>query len=577
MDIKNIIQKKINNALILAGILDVNNIKIRHSTKNTFGDYQVEGIIALSKKLKITPYELAKKILSLSNLEEISYKTEIKTPGFINIFLDKKWIELKIESIFLDKNLSINRAINPKIIVIDYSSPNIAKQMHVGHLRSTIIGDSVSRALEFLGHKVIRVNHIGDWGTQFGMLIAYFNKIKKRQVNDMTLQEIEHCYHKAKKLYDTDKNFSLLACKYVVKLQSGDKFCRTIWKTLVNITIKENQKIYDKLNVSLTKKNIIGESFYNDMLPKIVQDLINQKIAVKNNGAIVIYLETLKNKDGKKMGVIIQKKDGGYLYSTTEIACLKYRYETFHANRILYYTDSRQNRHLKQVWEIAKRAKYIPNSVSLEHHAFGMMLDKNKKPFQTRSGKTIQLKDLLSEAIKRATQVIKIKNPNISMYELQKNSHIIGIGALKYFDLSKNRTTDYIFQWDKMLSFSGKTALYIQYAYVRTFSILKKFKINFKKFKKSIILNNRFERKLAICLLQLEEVILDVSNKGFPHIMCSYLYNLSESFSHFYEQCSIINEKDNFAKINKLKLVYLTKKTLKIGLNILGIQTTTIM
>ncbi|MGP1933621.1 MAG: arginine--tRNA ligase [Arsenophonus sp. NC-XBC3-MAG3] len=572
MNIQAILSKKINNALIAVGAPKGSEAYIRPSTKSKFGDYQANGVISAAKKIGIPPRQLAEKILPLLNLENIASKVEIAESGFINIFLDKQWIAEQIELTLQHEKLAIS-TIKPQTVIIDYSAPNVAKQMHVGHLRSTIIGDAVARTLEFLGHKVIRANHIGDWGTQFGMLIAYLEKIQQENANNMALADLETFYREAKKHYDEDENFAEIARNYVIKLQSGDEYCRKMWRKLIDITMVKNQQIYHRLNVTLTEDDVMGESLYNNMLPDIVSDLMDKGLAVENDGAMVVYLDEFKNKDGDAMGVIIKKKDGGFLYMTTDIACAKYRHEMLHADRVLYYIDSRQHQHLMQAWAIVRKAGYIPDTMSLEHHMSGMMLGKDGKPFKTRAGGTIRLIELLDEAIERASDLIRKKNPAILEKELQSISQIVGIGAVKYADLSKNRTTDYIFDWNNMLSFNGNTAPYMQYAYARVTSIFKRANIDPSALGDPIILTNKYEQALAIRLLQFEETILIVAREGLPHIMCAYLYNLARLFSSFYEHCPVLDVENNNLKESRLKLALLTQKTLKIGLDTLGIET----
>lgn len=572
MNIQAFLSEKLTNALIAAGAPKGSKAYIRSSRKAQYGDYQVNGAISAAKKIGIPPVQLAEKILKELNLEGISNKVEIAGPGFINIFLDKKWIAKHIEFTLQHKKLAITEVV-PQTIVIDYSAPNIAKQMHVGHLRSTIIGDAIARTLEFLGHKIIRANHIGDWGTQFGMLIVYLEKVQQENTTDIALSDLETFYREAKKYYDEDESFAEIARNYVVRLQSGDEYCRKMWRKLVDITMEQNQKTYNRLNVTLSEKDVMGESLYNNMLSFIVDDLKAKGLAVKSDSAIVVYLDEFKNKDGDPMGVIIQKNDGGYLYTTTDIACAKYRHEILHADRVLYYVDSRQHQHFMQVWSIARKAGYIPDTMSLEHHMFGMMTGKNGKPFKTRSGGTIHLTDLLDEAIDRAAHLIRKKNPSLPEKELQSIVQVIGIGAIKYADLSKNRITEYIFDWDNMLSFEGNTAPYMQYAYTRIASIFKRANVNLTSLTEPVTLENEYEQLLAIRLLQFEETILSVARKGLPHIMCGYLYDLAGLFSRFYENCPILNAKNKSLKESRLKLAFLTKKILKTGLDTLGIET----
>ncbi|WWO99956.1 MAG: arginine--tRNA ligase [Candidatus Dasytiphilus stammeri] len=570
MNIQAIINKKIIKALIKIGIPNSNEITVHHATKVIFGDYQVNGIIALAKKLHVAPQHLAKKILNNLHIHEMAKSIDIANSAYINISLNSTWLANEIEKALISPNLGI-KTIHPQRVVVDYSGPNVAKEMHVGHLRSTIIGDAMVRTLEFLGHDVIRANHIGDWGMQFGMLIALMEKEKKDFNQKIALSDLEDLYREAKTYYEKDTGFAQKASNYVVKLQHGDIKCLHWWKVLVDISLKKNQTIYNLLNVTLTNNDVMGESIYNEMLPSIVSDLKSKGLAVESEGAIVVFLDEFKNKQGNPMGVIIQKRDGAYLYTTTDIACIKYRYENFQPDRIIYYIDSRQHQHLTQVWTIVRKAGYIPQSVSLEHHMFGMMLGKDEKPFKTSTGETIKLLDLLKEAVFRARNVIASKNPNLSLDELTKLAEVVGIGAIKYADLSKNRMTNYVFDWDQMLSFDGNTAPYIQYAYTRAISILRKVLINLSTEK--IEISNELERLLAVRLLQFEEIITRVAMKGTPHIMCTYLYNLAVLFSNFYETNPIINISDPIRKNSRLKLVQLFIKTLGLGLNTLGIQT----
>lgn len=573
MNIQQLLNQKISKAMVLAGADEHCDAIVKQSAKIQFGDYQANGIMAAAKKLGMAPRQLAEKVIANLNLDDIADKLDIAGPGFINIFLKSSWVAEQNELAINSSKLNITLPAQPQTIVVDYSAPNVAKEMHVGHLRSTIIGDASVRILSFLGHNVIRANHVGDWGTQFGMLIAYLEKMQNEHANDMDLSDLESFYRAAKKYYDEDADFAEKARHYVVKLQGGDEYCRTMWRKLVDITMQQNLATYQRLNVTLSLEDTMGESIYNDMLPIIVADLKQQGLAVESEGAIVVYLDEYKNKEGEPMGVIIQKRDGGYLYATTDIACVKYRYETLHAERILYYTDSRQHQHLEQVWAIAHKAKYIPDSLKLEHHMFGMMLGKDGKPFKTRSGDTVKLNDLLDEATERASALIRSKNPDLSSQELADVVDAVAIGSVKYADLSKNRTTDYVFDWDNMLSFEGNTAPYLQYAYTRVLSIFKKAGLSDHDLQGTICLEQDKERALAIRLAQFDEVITTVANEGTPHVLCSYLYDIATLFSSFYEHCPILNADNETVKNSRLKLASLTAKTLKTGLDMLGIKT----
>ncbi|MFZ7283411.1 arginine--tRNA ligase [Avibacterium avium] len=573
MNIQSILSDKIKHAMIQAGADEQCEALVRQSNKPQFGDYQANGIMAAAKKLGLNPREFAQKVLEHLDLSPIADKIEIAGPGFINIFLSPSWLADNVQTALKDDHLSIHTD-KKETIVADYSSPNVAKEMHVGHLRSTIIGDAVVRTLEFLGHNVIRANHVGDWGTQFGMLIAYLEKMENEHASEMELSDLEAFYRAAKEHYDNDEAFAEKARGYVVKLQSGDEYCRAMWKKLVDITMQQNQRNYDRLNVTLTEKDVMGESLYNPMLPAIVEDLKAQGLAVEDDGALVVYLDEFKNKDGDPMGVIVQKKDGGFLYTTTDIAAAKYRYETLKADRVLVFSDTRQSQHMQQAWLITRKAGYVPESFQLEHKNFGMMLGKDGKPFKTRSGGTVKLADLLDEAIERADKLISEKSTALSPEEKSAVVEAVGIGSVKYADLSKNRTTDYVFDWDNMLSFEGNTAPYMQYAYTRIRSIFNKAGISPAQLADAPIkVVDEKERALAIKLLQFEEAIQQVAKEGSPHILCAYLYELAGVFSSFYEHCPILNNEDESIKLSRLKLALLTEKTLKQGLDLLGIKT----
>nr|WP_314953306.1 arginine--tRNA ligase [uncultured Aggregatibacter sp.] len=573
MNIQSILSEKIKQAMIAAGADAQCEALVRQSGKVQFGDYQANGIMPAAKKLGLNPREFAQSVLDKAELQDIAEKTEIAGPGFINIFLKNTWLAENINRAVQDPKLGVH---NPEkqTVVVDYSSPNVAKEMHVGHLRSTIIGDAVVRTLEFLGNHVIRANHVGDWGTQFGMLIAYLEKMENEHASEMELSDLEAFYRAAKKHYDEDPVFAEKARNYVVKLQSGDEYCRTMWQKLVKITMQQNQHNYDRLNVTLTDKDVMGESLYNPMLPSIVEELKKQGLAVEDDGALVVYLDEFKNKDGDPMGVIVQKKDGGFLYTTTDIAAAKYRYETLKAHRALVFSDTRQSQHMQQAWLITRKAGYVPDSFQLEHKNFGMMLGKDGKPFKTRSGDTVKLADLLDEAIERAGVLISQKSTALSEQEKADVIEAVGIGSVKYADLSKNRTTDYVFDWDNMLSFEGNTAPYMQYAYTRIRSIFNRSQIALSEVEQAkLSITDEKERALAIKLLQFEEAVQVVGKDGTPHVLCAYLYELAGAFSSFYENCPILNHDDQQVKLSRLKLALLTERTLKQGLDLLGIKT----
>jgi arginyl-tRNA synthetase len=573
VNIQALLIEKVSQALIAAGAPADCEPQVRQSAKVQFGDYQANGVMAVAKKLGMPPRQLAEQVLTHLDLTGIASKTEIAGPGFINIFLEPAFLASHVDAALKSDRLGVSQP-DAQTVVIDYSAPNVAKEMHVGHLRSTIIGDASVRTLEFLGHKVIRANHVGDWGTQFGMLIAYLEKQQQENAGEMALADLEGFYREAKKHYDEDDVFAERARSYVVKLQGGDRYFLEMWRKLVDITMSQNQLTYNRLNVTLTRDDVMGESLYNPMLPGIVADLKAKGLAVESEGATVVFLDEYKNKEGEPMGVIIQKKDGGYLYTTTDIACAKYRFETLHADRVLYYIDSRQHQHLMQAWTIVRKAGYVPDSVPREHHMFGMMLGKDGKPFKTRAGGTVKLSDLLDEALERARRLVAEKNPDMPADELEKLANAVGIGAVKYADLSKSRTTDYIFDWDNMLAFEGNTAPYMQYAYTRVLSVFRKANIDESVLANAAVtLTEDREAQLAARLLQFEETLTVVARDGTPHVMCAYLYDLAGLFSVFYEHCPILSAQSEAVRNSRLKLAQLTARTLKLGLDTLGIET----
>ena len=572
MNLRNFLDQAFSNALVAAGAPEGTQGMVRPSAKANFGDYQSNGVMPVAKKLGMNPREFAQKVVEQVDMPDVIEKLEIAGPGFINIFLKADWVANQLAG--YDQRCGVESQ-ETQTIAVDYSAPNVAKEMHVGHLRSTIIGDAVVRVLEFLGHKVVRCNHIGDWGTQFGMLIAHLEELMRDNpdVLESELSDLEEFYRQSKQKYDADEGFAERARNYVVKLQGGDEWCNDMWRKLVDVTMQQNQKTYDRLNVTLSRDDVMGESKYNDMLPAVVADLKDKGLAVEDDGAMVVFLDEFKNKDGDPMGVIIQKKDGGYLYTTTDIACAKYRHEQLGTDRVLYFIDSRQAQHLQQAWTIVRKAGYAPESMSLEHHAFGMMLGKDGRPFKTRTGGVVKLSDLLDEAQQRATDLIAEKSTDLTDQQRADVIDAVSIGAVKYADLSKNRTTDYIFEWDDMLSFEGNTAPYLQYAYTRVASVFRKAEESLDSFQADIAIKEDAERTLALKLMQFAEVVNAVAKDGTPHVLCTYLYELSGNFMSFYEACPI--NKEGVAadvRTSRLALCKRVANTLDTGLSLLGIK-----
>jgi arginyl-tRNA synthetase len=568
MSIKNLLNSRFQTAMQQLEIPSECSPLLNQSNKPEFGDYQANGAMGAAKKLKTNPRELAQKILEQVDLEGIASKTEIAGPGFINITICNDFLANALTE---PANQPTS---NPQTVVIDYSGPNLAKEMHVGHLRSTIIGDAIARILEYQGQKVIRQNHMGDWGTQFGMLIGELElQLSQGEQAELALGDLEIFYQQSKKHFDADPAFADKARANVVKLQSGDKDCLKLWEQFISVSIAHNTEIYKQLNVGLKSEHIKPESAYNKDLSAIVEDLSDQQLAIESDGAKVVFLEELADKNGDPSPMIVQKSGGGFLYATTDLAAIRYRASQLKADRILYFIDARQSLHMKQVFVTGKKAGYVSDAISLEHHAFGTMMGKDGKPFKTRTGGTVKLADLLKEAMERAEKLVRQKNNDLDDQEIKEIARKVGIGAVKYADLCKTRTNDYIFDWDSMLSFEGNTAPYLQYAYTRIYSIFRKADIYLDEFTAKIIISQQQEKQLALKLMQFNDVVEQVATECYPHTLCNYLYELSSLFMSFYEHCPILKSDvpPETAK-SRLQLSACSAAILKQGLDLLGIE-----
>ena len=561
MKIKSELNQIIKSALDSANIKTKEDITISDATKPEFGDYQFNGAMKLARGLKRNPRDIALDIVKGIDTTTLISKVEVAGAGFINIWIDNSWLSQELTKIIDDSRVGVGVVEDKKRIVIDYSSPNMAKEMHVGHLRSTIIGDTVATLFEFLGHTVIRQNHIGDWGTQFGMLIAYLEELgeeNKRQ----NLQNLEQFYRDAKVRFDESPEFADRAREYVVKIQQGDAHCLKLWREFIDISLGHCEEVYSKLGVKLSKNDVRAESFYNPMLPKVIDTLRDRGLLVESDGAKCVF-----NSDTP---VIVQKSDGGYLYATTDLAALEFRVKELKADRISYVVDARQSEHFREIFAIARKANMVPPNVKLEHIAFGTMMDRSGKPFKTRDGGTVKLIELLDEAILRAKETIKNRDSYSNSEDLDRVARAIGIGAIKYADLSINRESNYIFSWDKMLSFDGNTALYIQYAYARISSIFRRYN---RELNGNIAIGDELEHRLALMILKFEDTLLKASENGYPNIITSYLYDLVTLFMKFYENNPILKDNiDKETQISRLLLSKLTANTIKKGLEILGIE-----
>ena len=547
-------------------------INLSNTKDKSHGDFACNIAMMLAKPAGMNPRDLAEKIITAMPKDPRISDTQIAGPGFINFFVNDSWLEQQVSDALADDHIGIKRAEKPQTIVVDYSSPNLAKEMHVGHLRSSIIGDAVVRALEFKGHNVIRQNHVGDWGTQFGMLLAYMEE-QQNNGEALDLADLEGFYRASKGRFDESEEFANRARELVVALQSGDEYCNKLWAEFNSISLEHCLTLYKRLGVSLTADDVRGESAYNGDLQSIVDELTKANLLTESNGAQCVFLDEFKNKEGDTLPIIVQKSGGGFLYATSDLAAIRYRAEKLKADRVLYFVDQRQALHFNQVFALAHKAGFASEQTSLEHLGFGTMNGEDGKPFKTRSGGTVKLVDLLDEAQIRAIDLVRSKNPDMEQTEVDKIGKVVGISAVKYADLSKDRARDYIFNFDQMLSFEGNTAPYLMYAYTRVASIFDKAGLDMNSIQGDIKLEAEKEKDLATKLMQFPEILERISQRGQPHTLCSYIYEVAGLFSSFYEHCPILAADNEAQMQSRLCLAALAGKTIKQGLNLLGIET----
>ncbi len=571
MTLRELLAQRFQEAMLAAGAPPECSPHIALGKSAAFGDYQANGAMAAAKAMGQKPRELAQRIVDHLQLDDVAEQVDIAGPGFINVHLRPQWLAAQLASSAPYQQL--RKSAGLETVVVDYSGPNLAKEMHVGHLRSTIIGDAVVRVLESLGHRVIRQNHVGDWGTQFGMLIAELElHMQQGAQAELALADLEVFYQRAKQHFDADAQFAQQARDYVVKLQSGDPQVLALWHRFRTISLTHSEEIYALLNVSLKPEDVRGESFYNDDLPVLLRELQDQGLAVEDQGAQAVFLTELADKKGNPSVVLVQKQGGGFLYATSDLAALRYRAHTLKADRVMVFSDARQTLHMQQVYTLARKARFVPAQIRLEHHAFGTMMGADGKPFKTRSGGTVKLAELLREACERAAVEVSNKNPGLPEQERADIARKVGIGAVKYADLSKTRTHDYVFDWEQMLKFEGNTGPYLQYAYTRIQSIFRKAGCEAPS-SGSMLLGAAEEKALALKILQYAEAVDQVADEAMPHILCNYLFELASAFMSFYEACPIL--KDDVAadaRNSRLLLCARTAGTLASGLNLLGIE-----
>lgn len=542
--------------------------EITRSTQEKFGHYQCNSAMKMGKMLKKNPREVALEIVKSLKSSDVIENLAIEGPGFINITLKPAYLSTRLQDMLLDPLLGAPVPEKRSRIVIDFSSPNTAKEMHVGHLRSSIIGDCLARIFEFFGEDVVRLNHIGDWGTAFGMLIAYMKQ--KKVQKEATLTDLVEWYKMSKLEFDTDPEFKKAAQQEVVLLQGGNQESLAFWETICKTSSKAYQEIYDILDIKLIER---GESFYNPMLQDTVADLEKKGLVTVSNGAKCIFLEGFKNREGEPLPLMIQKSDGGYNYDTTDLAAIHHRIFDEKGDRLIYVTDLGQATHFKMIFQAAILAGYLdPNKTRVDHVGFGMVLGTDGKKFRTRSGETERLMDLLEQAILEAKRILKERLPDLTEEELNTAAHHFGIGAVKYSDLSSNRISDYVFSYDKMLRFEGNTAAFIMYSYVRVGGIKRKIGIDIDRLPKDtkIILEHPSEIALGLHLAQWGEALEQVKDELLPNRLTDYLYTLAEKFNAFFRDCRVEGTPE---QNSRLLLAELTAKTLQKGLDLLGIET----
>ena len=563
--LKKLFSENINN---IFGADYTEKVDIQNSTKREFGDFQTNFAMVSSKLIGKNPREIASTLVDNFKENDIIEKLEIAGPGFINIYLKNNFLNEELKKVENEK-YDFSFLNTDKTIIIDYSSPNIAKRMHIGHLRSTIIGDSIKRTLQFLGFHTLADNHIGDWGTQFGKLIvAYKNWLNKKSYEEDPIGELERIYVQFSD--EAKKNPALEdeAREELKKLQLGDEENQKLWKEFIDISLKEYNKIYDRLGVNFDY--YYGESFYNNMMPAVLEELKEKGIACEDQGALVVFFE-----NDKLPPAIVQKKDGSFLYTTSDLATMKFRKDELNVDEAVYLTDDRQQNHFKQVFEIGEMLGE-PYNYKKTHVVFGIMRFGDGMIFSSRSGNIIRLVDLLDEAKTQVKKVIDEKNPNIPEEEKEKIAEIVGSGAIKYFDLSQNRTSDITFTWDKVLSFEGNTGPYLQYTYVRIMSIFRKLKEeNINVENKDIILENMngVERELAVELLRFPQIVVKSYESYRPNIIADYLFDIAKLFNNFYNSSSILKEENKKVMDARILLAEKTAFILKEGLGLLGINT----
>ena len=542
-----------------------------------FGDFQANCAMGLEKVLGTNPREIAQRIIDALEIDDVCDPPEIAGPGFINLRLSAAFVGKQLQKMLADDKLGAGNDGDTKRVVVDFSSPNLAKEMHVGHLRSTIIGDSICRTLEFVGHEVMRRNHVGDWGTQFGMLLEYVKRTQPQALDDPSsfrVNDLEQFYKDAHALFQSDEEFKTASRQSVVALQSGEPEMRTLWKAFCDESLRHCHEIYDRLGVKLVD---MGESAYQPFLPGVVAELQEKALAEESDGAICVFVPGYTNRDGSPLPSIIQKSDGGFNYDTTDLAALRYRVDEENANHIIYITDRGQASHFDMMFKICRMANWVNDDIELNHIGFGVVLGKDGKRIRTKEGGSIKLADLLDTAVTKVKELLEDSARDFDPDKIDEIANVVGPASVKYADLSHSIESDYKFDWDKMVSFEGETGPYMIYAFARIAGIGRKAGVDFDSLspETELILGHPTEITLAKSLLQFPDAIAQVANQLKPNAMTSYLYGLSRTFSTFYDKehgVRVIDAEPESARQSRLQLCNLTRKVLRTGLSLLGID-----
>jgi arginyl-tRNA synthetase len=548
---------------------------VRAAQDEKFGDYQANAAMGLGKRLKKQPRQVAQMIVDNLDAAQVLQPPEIAGPGFINLRLKDEFLACSLESLQTDSRLGISPASPPKRVVVDFPSVNMSKELHVGHMRPSLIGETLARILEFAGHDVLRINHVGDWGTAFGMLIQHLRDTQPQimaKPESIDVADLTAFYKEAKKRFDADPAFANAARRAVVDLQQGEATAQAAWKAFMHASRQHAEEIYRRIGLTSTER---GESYYNDMLPGVVQELLDSGIAVVDQGAVCVFLDGFVGREGQPQPMIIRKSDGAYNYDTTDLATIRHRLTQDRADWLIYLTDVRQRQHFDMLFTAARKARWLKDGVRTDFIGFGMVLGPEGTPFKTKSGDSVNFKDLLDEAEARAQKVVDENSAEFPEAERKQIAKAVGIGALRYADLSHNLASDYRFDWEKMLSLDGNTAPYMMYAYARIRSIGRKGGIDYAALPADtkVLITNEFERRLAKKLLQCGEIFQVLVKDLSPNVLTGYLFETAQTFSGFYRECPVLQAETPELRTSRLRLCDITARTIKLGLHLLGIET----